>query len=118
MKKMMLAVLIFLGVTAKGQEVPSRIQEVFDATNIETTFYKEGWYIYDVSNADDLFTLQNNLFESCESWYQAPALWERVLLAREFDYDDWVVILAVIENDDGVLQTVGDIMKKGVKANK
>lgn len=115
---MMLAVLIFLGVTAKGQEIPSRIQEVFDATNIEATFYKEGWYIYDVSNADDLISLQNDLLESCVSWYQAPLVWEEVLLAREFDYDDWVVILAVIRNDDGDYKTVGDIMQKGVAVNQ
>jgi hypothetical protein len=118
MKKMILAVLIFLGVTAKGQEVPSRIQEVFDATNIETTFYKEGWYIYDVSESEEeAYTLQMNLLETCESWYQAPALWEGVLLAREFDYDDWVVIFAIIQNDNGVFETVGDIMQKGVAVN-
>lgn len=115
----MLAVLIFLGVTAKGQEVPSRIQEVFDATNTEATFYKEGWYIYDVSESEEeAYTLQMNLLETCESWYQASDLWEGVLLAREFDYDDWVVIFAVIRNDDGVLQTVGDIMQKGVAVNQ
>ena len=119
MKKMMLAVLIFLGVTAKGQEIPSRIQEVFDATNTETAFYKDGWYTYDVSESEEeAYALQINLLETCESWYQAPPLWEQVLLAREFDYDDWVVIFAIIQNDEGVFETVGDIMKKGVKANK
>jgi len=117
MKKMMLAVLIFLGVTAKGQEIPSRIQEVFDATNTEVSFYKDGWYIYDVSESEEeAYALQINLLETCESWYQASELWEGVLLAREFDYDDWVVIFAVIRKD-GDLQTVGDIMQKGVAVN-
>ena len=116
---MMLAVLIFLGVTAKGQEIPSRIQEVFDATNIETTFYKEGWYRYDVSSADDLISLQNDLFESCESWSNAPLLWEELIVAREFDYDDWVVILAVIEKEqEGYYEIVGDIMQKGIAVNQ
>ena len=109
----MLAVLIFLGLTAQGQELPSKIQEVFDATNTETTFYKEGWYRYSVPHEESV-VLQRNLFESCVSWYQAPLVWDEVLLAREFDYDDWVVILAVIRNDDGDYETVGDIMQKGV----
>lgn len=119
MKKVMLFALVIIGVTAKGQEIPSRIQEVFDATNTETAFYKDGWYIYDVSESEEeAYTLQMNLLETCESWYQASALWEGVLLAREFDYDDWIVIFAIIKHDDGVFQTVGDIMQKGVAVNQ
>ena len=72
MKKAMLFALVIIGVTVSAQEIPSRIQEVFDTTNTETTYYKKGWYRYDVSNGEELIVLQRKLFQSSESWVTLP----------------------------------------------
>ena len=117
MRNLIFSLLLLSGVAAKAQVVPAEIQLVFDASNVETKYYEDGWYKYDVYDKDKALVLYESLLETCEEWHEVPLIWEDVTAARQFYYNDWSVVLFEIKNKDDRYEIVGDIMRKGVASN-
>ena len=112
MKHLIMSLLLLTGVAAKAQGVPAEIQLAFDASNVQIEYQNNGWYSYDVWDESKGLVLYQALLETCEEWNTAPPIWEGVIAAREFAYDNWVVVLFKMQNENGDYGIVGSIIRK------
>ena len=113
MKHLIMSLLLLTGVAAKAQGVPAEIQLAFDASNVQIEYQNNGWYSYDVWDESTRMVLYQELLETCQEWNTAPPIWEGVIAAREFAYDNWVVVLFKMQNENGDYGIVGSIIRKG-----
>jgi len=118
MKYFTIVLFLFIGKLATGQGIPAQIKHAFNTADVKTQFYKDGWYVYDVWDSKQGAELWRAFLETCDTWHSSPPIWKDVITAREFAYDDWVIVLFQIKNENNDIGIAGSVMRKGVSYNK